>query len=68
MQSRGESSNGLYTKAAAVRADLPLNKVLDKQTFTANEVHECIFGVAWLWQTSLTYMRGHRECYQLTEQ
>jgi hypothetical protein len=32
----------------AVRGDLPLNKVPDKQTFTVNEVHNCIFGVASL--------------------
>jgi hypothetical protein len=31
-----------------VRADCPLNKVPDKQTFTVNEVHKCIFGLAWL--------------------
>jgi hypothetical protein len=31
-----------------VRADFPLNKVPDKQTFTVSEVHKCIFGLAWL--------------------
>ena len=31
-----------------VRVDLPLNKETDKQAFTVNEVHKCIFGLAWL--------------------
>ena len=31
-----------------VRADCPLIKVPDKQTFTVNEVRKCIFGLAWL--------------------
>jgi len=31
-----------------VRAGCPVNKVPDKQTFTVNEVHKCIFGLAWL--------------------
>ena len=31
-----------------VRANSALNKVPDKQTFTVNEVHKSIFGLAWL--------------------
>jgi len=31
-----------------VRAYFPLNKMPDKQTFTVNEFHKCIFGLAWL--------------------
>lgn len=46
----------------AVRADFPLNKVPDKQTFTVNEVHKCIFGLAWLYTADIINLcnRTHR--------